>query len=95
MKFRNDFGRAERDAIYADAAALQVVLPGMRHIDSGRNVSPEGLGKGFDEGLIIDFDDARARDDYLVHPDHQKLGARIVAAVENGPDGIFVFDFDL
>ncbi|HVX80463.1 MAG TPA: Dabb family protein, partial [Devosiaceae bacterium] len=41
------------------------------------------------------FDTAAARDAYLVHPDHQAVGARIVAAAEGGPAGILVFDFEL
>jgi hypothetical protein len=62
---------------------------------AGRNVSPEGLGKGFDEGFLIDFADAAARDAYLDHPDHKALGARIVGAAEGGADGLFVFDFEV
>ena len=67
----------------------------MRRVHAGPNVNPEGRGKGYDEGLLIDFDDAAARDAYLVHPDHQKIGARLVAAASGGTDGLFVFDFDL
>ena len=40
----------------------------------------------------MDFRDAAARDAYLVHPDHQKAGARLVGALAGGVDGLIVFD---
>ena len=95
IKFKSSIGKAERDAIYLDLAALKSRLPGARAFDFGGNVNPEGLGKGYEEGFILDLDDAAARDAYLVHPDHQAIGARIVEAAEGGPDGIFVFDLDV
>ncbi len=71
VKFQPAFSRAERDALHADLERLMPKLPGMRTLAAGINVNPEGLGHGFDDGFLIDFDDAGARDAYLVHPDHQ------------------------
>lgn len=95
VKFRAAVGRADRDALYAELAQLQSKVPGMVRLDAGRNVSPEGLGQGFDEGFLIDFDNAAGRDAYLVHPDHRAIGARIVAAAEGGLKGLFVFDVEI
>ena len=92
LRFRPAVSRAERDAIYADLAALRAELPGMLDFRAGPNVSPEGLGKGFDEGFVADFHDAASRDAYLKNPKHRAIGARIAAATEGGPDGILVFD---
>jgi len=93
LKFRNDVTRAERDALYASLRALEGRIDGLLRGWYGANVSPEGLGQGFDEGFIMDFRDAAARDAYLVHPDHQAAGARLVAALEGGTRGLVVFDF--
>ena len=87
-------GRAELVAIYAGLAALTGKLPGMQRFAASRNVSPEGLGQGFDDGFEVDFADAAARDAYLVDPDHQALGRRLGAVARGGTDGILVFDFD-
>ncbi|MEO8883456.1 MAG: Dabb family protein [Devosia sp.] len=95
VKFDLDFGRAQRDTIYSGLDALRAKIPGMRRVHAGENVSPEGLGKGFDECFFVDFDNAAVRDAYLVHPDHQALGGRLVAAAQGGTAGIIVFDFDL
>jgi hypothetical protein len=95
VKFDLDFSRAERDVIYGDLEALKVKIAGMRRIQVSENVSPEGLSKGFDEGFFVDFDNTAARDAYLIHPEHQALGGRIVAAAQGGTAGIIVFDFDV
>ena len=93
VKFKTSVSRADRDALYADLAGLKPRVSGMLGIVAGGNVNPEGLGQGFEEGFLIDFEDVAARDAYLVHPEHQAIGGRIVAATEGGVQGLFVFDF--
>ncbi|MFD1944657.1 Dabb family protein [Paradevosia shaoguanensis] len=95
VKFRSDVGADERASIYADLAALKDRVPGLERASFGPNVSPEGLGQGFADGFTMDFADAGARDAYLVHPDHQAAGARLVAAAEGGLAGILVFDIEV
>ena len=94
-RFRNDVPAAERMAIHADLEALRQVLEGMEAVQFSANVSPEPFGRGFTHGFTIDFRDAAARDAYLVHEAHQRAGARLVAALEGGTDGLMVFDLDL
>lgn len=95
IRFKAEVSSAERASILADIAALQLLVPGYLSVEIGQNVSPEGLGKGYTDGFIIDFKDAAARDAYLVHPAHEKAGGRIVAATEGGVDGVFVYDFEI
>lgn len=92
--FRSDIAEPERTAIHADLDALRRVVDGIGEMRFGRNVSPEPFARGFTDGFTIDFRDAVARDAYLAHPDHQKAGARLVAAIEGGTDRLFVFDIE-
>ncbi|WIY53986.1 Dabb family protein [Devosia sp. YIM 151766] len=92
LRFRPEIAAAERAAIYTELASLREVVPGFLAMSAGANVSPEGKDQGFSEAFIMDFADAAARDAYLVHPDHQAAGARLVAALEGGRDGLIVFD---
>jgi len=92
VRFKPATTPAVRQAIYDDLEGLRSKLRGMGVVNAGANVSPEGMGKGFDAGFTIDFSDAAARDAYLVDPDHQAIGARIVAAAQGGTEGILVFD---
>lgn len=95
LRFRADVPQAEGDGIEADLRALQPLVDGFLAMSFGPNVSPEGLGQGFDHGFTMDFRDAAARDAYLVHPAHQAVGKRVVAALEGGVQGLVVFDLEL
>lgn len=70
-------------------------IQGIRSVQTGANVSPEGLNRGFRHGFSIDFENASSRDEYLVHPAHQKLASKLVAHVDGGVEGVLVFDMDL
>jgi hypothetical protein len=95
VKFRGDVAATERAAIHADLEALRYFVDGMDTFYFSANVSPEPFARGFSHGFTIDFRDAAARDAYLVHEAHQRAGARLVAALEGGTDGLMVFDLDI
>ena len=94
-KFRTDVPASEKQEIYDQLAALGAVIEGILKSDFGPNVSPEGLSRGYADGFVMDFENEAARDAYLVHPDHQTAGSRLVAACEGGRDGILVFDIEI
>lgn len=94
VKFRTEVPAAEREAIYDGIRALKGHLD-ILDMSFGPNVSPEGLGKGFNDGFVIGFRDAATRDVYLADPAHQAAGARLVAALEGGVDGLIVFDIEV
>ena len=95
FRFRADVADSERKEIFAELADLRAHVDGMLDANFGRNVSPEGLGKGLEDGFVIDFRDVAARDAYLVHEAHQKAGARLVAAIDGGLDTLLVFDLEV
>lgn len=95
FKFRTGVSADERTEIYAGLHALVGQIDGLIRADFGPNVSPEGLAKGFADGFIMDLADAAARDRYLVDPAHKAAGARLVAALEGGRDGLIVFDLEV
>jgi hypothetical protein len=94
LRFAQGCAQAEKDRIFADLAGLRGVMAGILDFQAGRNVSVEPLSRGFDDMFWFDFQDAAVRDAYLIHPAHQAVGARIVAAT-GGIEGVFVFDLDL
>jgi len=95
INFRPAVPAAEREAIFADIAALKDRVPGLLSVRAGANASPEGLDKGFSQGFIVDFSDSEARDRYLADAAHAAVGARIVEAAQGGLDGVFVFDLEI
>ena len=94
-KFRKDLSDADIAAVFEAIKGLQAKIGGILAITTGRDMSPEGLQKGFTHGFTVDFTDAAARDAYLPHPEHQKVGAMVVAAAEGGKEGLAVVDWEV
>ena len=61
-------------------------------IISGRSESPEKIERGYMHAFMVDFVDWESLSAYQAHPDHKKLGARLVANAVGGLEGILVFD---
>jgi hypothetical protein len=96
IRFREGVPEQEKAGYYAALQGLSVHLPGIMEFRSFANVSPEdAVVHGFRDLFWIDFQNAQARDAYLVDPGHQAIGARLVAAAEGGVDGIQVLDIVL
>ncbi|PTX53092.1 stress responsive alpha/beta barrel protein [Gemmobacter caeni] len=91
----DDVPTDEKAAIRADLEALREHVGGMGPVRFSANVSPEPFARGFTHSFTVDFDDEAARDAYLAHPEHQRAGARLVAALAGGTDGLLVIDLDL
>ena len=95
IRFKAGVTAQEKAAIYQEIVDLKGRLPGILDVRSGANVSPEtGMDKGYADGFIVDFATPADRDAYLADGEHQKTGAKIVAAAEGGLQGVFVFDLE-
>jgi hypothetical protein len=49
-------------------------IPAIESFEWGTNMSPENLAQGFTHCFFLTFKDAKARDEYLPHPDHKAFG---------------------
>ena len=79
-------------ALFAELQQIKAQLPGLLSITAGKSESPEQMERGYMHGFIADFTDWQALQAYQDHPDHQRLGAKLVAAAVGGKDGILCFD---
>ena len=95
LRLRADVSADEKAGVYAGLVALVGRIDGLLSFAAGPNVSPEGKGRGYDDGFIMDLRDRAALERYLVDADHKAAGARLVAALEGGPDGVIVFDLEV
>lgn len=95
IRFRPDLDAAEIAEKLEGVLALKDRIGGILSIMAGENNSPEHLEKGFRHGFVVDFADGAARDAYLPHPEHVKVGKSLVEAAEGGIEGILVFDYAL
>ncbi|MBL4768466.1 MAG: Dabb family protein [Rhodobacteraceae bacterium] len=96
LRFRQDVSVQTKNGLYADLSGLSDHINGILDFQSRKNVSSEtALVRGFDDMFWFDFKDVASRDAYLVDEKHQVVGARIVAEIEGGADGVFVCDVEI
>jgi hypothetical protein len=92
VKFRADLSEGAIAAIFAELHEIKGKIAGLLSITSGRSESPENIERGYMHGFVADFTDWAALEEYQNHPDHQRLGAKLVANAVGGKEGILVFD---
>ena len=92
IRFRDFLDEGEIEGVWRKLRDLEGRIPGIESIVCGESRSPEHLERGYMHGFVVDFVDWDALTAYQAHPDHKRLGARIVDCAEGGLDGILVFD---
>ncbi|MDJ0641140.1 MAG: Dabb family protein [Paracoccaceae bacterium] len=96
LRFKPGTPDTTKQALYDDLAALDARIDGILDFQSRANVSVEDpLVRDFRDLFWFDFRDVRVRDVYLEDEVHQAIGARIVAELDGGADGVFVMDFEV
>ena len=96
LRFRKGTGNQTKETLYADLKGLAGHIDGILDFRSFVNVSVETpVVRGFNDLFWFDFRDMAVRDVYLADAAHQAVGARIVAELEGGADGVYVFDVAL
>jgi Stress responsive A/B Barrel Domain len=89
LRFKADAGPQAVAAIERSFAALRGQIDGVRDLEWGTDVSPEGLAKGFTHAFLLSFGDAAARDAYLPHPAHEAFVAQLKPLL----DDVLVLDY--
>jgi hypothetical protein len=94
LRFHTDVSPEALAEIFMALNGLRHSIPGLLSFAGGPYASPEGMNRGFTHGFAMTFTDAAARDDYLPHPAHERVKARILPLLEGGLDGVVAFDFE-
>lgn len=89
FKFKQTAKKEQIKAVEDEFAALKEKIPGIVALTWGTNVSPEKHDKGFTHCFILCFEDDKARDVYLTHPDHEAFGKLVGPVLAD----VFVVDF--
>ena len=96
LRFKANMPHSQKQALFDALAALDQHIDGIIDFQTRHNKSIENdLVRGFRDLFWFDFRDVNVRDTYLDDETHKAIGARIVAALENGLDDIFVMDFEI
>jgi hypothetical protein len=91
LKFKEGTSEEQIANIFDNILDITETIPGIEDYVSGPNSSAEGHNQGYTHGFIMTFTDAAARDQYLIHPEHQRVVAHIMPQIES----LLVFDFEV
>ena len=90
LKFKPAAAPAQVEAVVRAFHALPAQIDAVRGFESGTDVSPEGLAKGFTHAFLLTFADAESRDAYLPHPAHRAFVALLQPVLAD----VLVFDYE-
>lgn len=91
LKLKEDTTEEQLEEMVENLKALKDKIPGIISVSAGRNSSPEDRDLGFNYCFLIDFENAEARNNYLPHPEHKKVGKEYVRPIAAE---ILVFDYE-
>jgi hypothetical protein len=90
LKFKPEITADQIEDLFSQLADLKTLIPGIIYFSAGSYSSDEGLNKDFNHGFLTTFESIKARDNYLPHPEHERVKAKILPCI----DDIIVFDFE-
>jgi len=79
------------DECFSELKGMIGIIPGLLDMEHGPYESAEGLNDGFTHGFIMTFATARHRDEYLPHPEHERVKSIVVPRLAR----VTVFDFEI
>ena len=94
LRIRSDVPPKSVASVFGAIDALRRQIPGILSFAWGPYSSPEGLERGFTHAFHMTFVDAKARDAYLTHPEHERVKALVLPVLAGGIDGVIAFDFE-
>lgn len=96
VRFAKNITEAQITAIFNKIGALESVLPAMKSFDYGKYNGSAERNKGFDHAFYMEFDTEAERDEYLVHPEHVKVGQELRTLLDKeGSDSFLAFDYEV
>jgi hypothetical protein len=94
FKVKRGVSAARLRRVMSLIGGLRRKLPGITSYRHGPYSSPEGLHRGYTHGFCMTFKDARSRNDYLDHDEHQAVVVEVLKILRGGVKGALAFDFE-
>jgi hypothetical protein len=89
IKFNTTASKNEIDKLKQSFESMPTRIEGVRSVEWGLNDSTEGKNKNYTHGVLMNFVDARVRNNYLSHPEHDELKKILIPIL----DDLIVFDY--
>ena len=95
VRFKKEITTQQIRQIFEKNGALEHILPSMKNFDYGKYNGAMERHKGFDYAFYMTFTSAQQRDEYLIHPEHVKVGNELRSMLDTtGTDSFLAFDYD-
>lgn len=95
VRFKEEITTTQIREIFEKIGTLETILPSMKSFDYGKYNGAIERHKGFDYAFYMEFDTAQERDEYLIHPEHVKVGGELRSMLDpNGSESFLAFDYD-
>ena len=91
FQFKEGITPAQIENCFGEMHGMVGKIPGLLDMIHGPYDSDEGLNDGFTHGFIMTFESLRARDEYLPHPEHERVKEIVIPCLER----VIVFDFNV
>jgi len=91
FQFKPEVSPAQIATCFREMAGMVGKIPGLLDFAFGPYQSDEGLNDGFTHGFIMTFSSPKARDEYLPHPEHERVKDIVVPCLAR----VIVFDFNM
>ena len=95
VKFKDNLSQSEIEDMIADIHGMKNVIDGIISVNTGANISIEGLDRGNTHAFTLDFVNFEAVEAYLPHPAHQLVAQKLVSMLDGGIDGVTAIDFEI
>lgn len=91
FQFKPEITPERIETCFREMAGMVGKIPGLRDFIYGPYDSAEGMNDGYTHGFIMTFDSPQARDEYLPHPEHERVKEIVVPCLGR----VVVFDFNV
>ena len=89
FQFKEEVSQDQIAACFLELKSMEKKIPGLLDIHHGPYVGTEDLNEDFSHGFIMTFENEAALEDYLPHPEHERVKSLVVPLLEK----LVVFDF--
>lgn len=91
LKLKEGITKEQTDKLAEELKGLEKLIPNTTFVKAGYNVSQENKNMGFDYGFTLIFSDENSLNNYINHPEHQKVVENYLAPLITCSEDVFVF----
>ena len=94
LNFKSEISESEQFDIFESLSNLKNQVEDLNDFEYGNNLDFEQKSADYNSGFIASFENRQALLEYNEHPEHPRLGSKLVSMCKDRHQGIIVFDIE-